>query len=215
MNRLEQERFIEKEIKGLWPQWEATDAELRLWMSELAAFDYSLARTAAQACFAEQTVNYHRLVLGKFVERARALSRRTSRPQPQSCDRTTNVFVECFIPPPDKPHLAGVRKPVYVTPRSRQSDSEHVQACAESMRGKFAQLYGGRWITVVTKPHPDDGLRGEPARRRAYERILAGPDTPARRCLQDLLARRVTLSEHIAAAWDAVTPCNGSGRTFL
>jgi hypothetical protein len=190
MTRVELERFIAQEVKGLWPQWEATDAELRVWMSSLAPFDYGLARAAAQACFREQSVNYHRPVLGKFLEHARALSRKAGGPSPERPDPTTDVFIECYEPPPDRAHVAGVRKAVYVTPASKQGDPEHAWACALSMAARFDQLYGGHWIAVRTTPVPDDGLRGEPARQRAYELILAGPDTPGRRFLRDLLAPR-------------------------
>ncbi len=190
MTRLEVQRFIDEEVKGLYPQWEATDAELRVWMSRLAPFEHEQARAAIQACFSEQGANYHRPVLGKFLERAWSLSRRVRSPEAPSGDLTTNVFVECFTPPADKPHLAGARKPVYVTPASKQSDTEYVQECAESMRLKFAPLYGGHWITRVTTPTVDDGLRGAPARARAYEQILANPDTPGYRFLLHLLMRR-------------------------
>lgn len=190
MNKFELHQFIKEEARGLYPQWEPTDAELRVWMSGLASLDYGRARAAIQACFSEQGVNYRRPALGRFLEHARSLSRREKGSETTCDDVATNVFVECFVPPPDRPHLAGAQKAVYVAPRSRQSDTEHVQQCAESMRLKFAQLYGGHWITVVTKPRADDGLHGEPARRRAYEQILAGPDAPGRRFLQDHLLRR-------------------------
>lgn len=190
MTRLEVTRFIDEEVKGLYPQWEPTDAELRVWMSHLAPFDYGRARAAVQACFSEQGVNYHRPVLGRFLAHVRSLSRHAKGPEAPSDDRTTNVFVECFIPPPDRPHLAGAGKGVYVSPASRQSDTEYVQSCAEIMRVRFGQLYGGHWITVVTKPCAGDDVCGEPARQRAYDRILAGPDTPGRRFLQDHLSGR-------------------------
>jgi hypothetical protein len=60
----------------------------------------------------------------------------------------TDVFLECAEPPQGKPHLACVRKPVYVWPSSKQSDPDYVSACAESMRKDFDRLYGGRWIVV-------------------------------------------------------------------
>lgn len=151
MNRPEQMQFVDRELKGLWPQWQPTEAEIRVWLLDLAALDYATARTAAQTCFRRQAANYHRPILGKFLEAARALSRSTpggSRRQPQ--DVTTDVFLECGEPPRDRPHLAGLRRPVYVLPASRQSDADYVLACAEHMRTQFERLYGGRWITIRT-----------------------------------------------------------------
>jgi len=192
MIQSELHRFIDEEVKGLYPQWEPTDAELRAWMSHLGSLDWGRARAAVQACFSEQGTNYRRPVLGRFLEYARSLSRRQKGAEVPSDDLTTNVFVECFIPPPDRPHLAGARKGVYVAPRSKQSDAEYVQACVEPMRVRFGQLPGGHWITLVAHPRADDGLLGDPARQRACESILAGDDTPGRRFLQDLLSRKTS-----------------------
>jgi hypothetical protein len=190
MNPVEKKQFFDRRIRGLWPQWEPTDAETCVWMSELEPLDERLAWTAIRACFSDQGANYHRPVLRKFLEKVRALSQRASGPRPERIDPQTNVFIECLDPPADRPHLADARKPVYVHPASRQTDSEYVQACAEHMRTKFAQLYGGHWIVVVTRPRPDDGLRGDPARQRAYTLILEGPDTPGKRHLQEHLANK-------------------------
>ncbi len=190
MTKLEVERFIEEEVKGLWPQWDATDAELRVWMSSLAPFDYGRARAAAMACFREQTVNSRRPILGRFLECLRVLSPRARGPGSERSDLTTDVFVECYEPPADRPHRAGVRKPVYVTPASRQGDRQYVRTCGASMAARFDRLYGGRWIVVHAPLSQDDGLRGQPARQRAYGRIAAGPDTPGRRFLQNFLTRQ-------------------------
>ncbi len=152
MNRQEQMQFVDRELKGLWPQWQPTEAEVRVWLSDLAGFDYAVARAAAQACFREQRANYHRPVLGRFLAQARTLAQSASgrsRREPQ--DVTTTVFIECFEPPQDRPHMAGVRKPVYVWPASRQSNPDDVLAAAEHMRAQFDRLYGGHWITVCTR----------------------------------------------------------------
>jgi len=149
VNRDERMQFIESEIKTLWSRWDPTEAEVRVWMAELATLDYGLARRAAQACFAELTVNAHRPVLGRFLAKARALAEPSAGQDRRTRDvPETNVFLECLQPPRDKPHLAGVRKPVYVRPLSRQGDPDYVAACADSMRRAFNRLYGGNWIVV-------------------------------------------------------------------
>jgi len=66
-----------------------------------------------------------------------------SRREPQNM--TTTVLIE---PPRDRPHLAGVRRPVYVWPISRQSNPDDVLAGAEHMRTQFERLYGGHWIIL-------------------------------------------------------------------
>ena len=151
MNRDEQMQFIDSEVKPLWSQWTPTEAEVCVWMRELAAFDYGLARRAVQACFAEQTVHAHRPLLGRFLAKAHALSRPAACGcRRQSRDIATDVFLECVEPPKGRPHLVGVRKGVYVLPTSRQSDPDYVLACAAVMQKHFDRLYGGRWIIVRT-----------------------------------------------------------------
>jgi hypothetical protein len=175
MNRQEQMQFIDRELKGLWPQWQPTDAEIRVWLSDLAAFDYAVARTAAQACFRRQAANYHRPVLGKFLEKARALSQSTVGGNRRPVrDMTTTAFIECVEPPKDRPHLAGVRKPVYVHPASRQADPDYVRACAAHMRTQFEHLYGGHWITLRSGPGQDAAC-GRPGARTSSSEMELEP----------------------------------------
>ena len=151
MNRREQVQFIDEELKGLWPQWCPTEAELRLWMADLESLEYGVARAAAAACFRDAKTSDRRPNLGRFLDRARALSRPASgQSKSRVRDLETNVFIECLEPPVNKPHLAGVRKGVFVAPRARQSDPAYVSACAESMARRVAQIHGGHWIVVQT-----------------------------------------------------------------
>ena len=118
--------------------------------SNFGGLDYGLARRAAQACFAELTVNAHRPVLGRFLAKARALAEPSAGQDRRTRDvPETNVFLECLQPPRDKPHLAGVRKPLNVRPLSRLNDRKYVDACTDSARQAFNRLYGGNWIAVV------------------------------------------------------------------
>jgi hypothetical protein len=198
VTRLEQKEFIDVELRGLWPQWEPAEAELRVWMTDLAPLACRTAREAAQACFREQTVNARRPVLRRFLDKARALSRTTARGRSEPPDVQTRVFLECLEAPRWNVHMAGRRTGVYVQPTSRQDDLDYVRACAEPMRKRFEQLYGGHWIIVTDKPPRGESASGrEPAARspksaieRAHAELLTGPDTPTRRRLQAHLARR-------------------------
>lgn len=197
MTREERLRFIDDELKGLWPQWEPTEAELRVWMGMLARPTYAVARTAAQQCFCERTGNYRRPMPAPFVAKLKLLAPHAGNRTQPATDIETNTFVECLDPPAAKPHLAGVRRPVYVLPTSRQSDPDYIRACAESMRRRFERLYGGHWITIRTEPAVpvDDGFRGPAALDKARACILAGPDTPGKRWLQSHLARNLNPTE--------------------
>ncbi len=218
MTHEERVYFLDREVKGLWPQWDATDAELRVWKDSLAPFDYVPARAAIQACFREQAVNYQRPVLSKFLAHLRTQSRRATGPAPTPAEPTTEVFLECLEPPRDKPHLAGARKPISILPAVANPDPERLRTAVEPLRVRFEQLYGGRWITVLTVPRPDDGLCGEPAQRRAYDLIFTGPDTPTRRCLLALFARRTKpwgttgLPTHALPRDEPTAACPSGGR---
>lgn len=184
MNREERMRFLDEELKGLWPQWEPTEAEIALWMGVLSGYAYSVARTALQQCVCEQAGNYRRPKPAPFLAKARVLSARTyGSGRPHQPDVQTTVFVECRQPPSRNPNLAGARKGVFTL---RQDDPDHVRDCAESMRKRIERLYGGHWITVHTRPEPPvaDGFRGRRAKGKACATILAGPDSPGRRWLR-------------------------------
>ena len=90
-------------------------------------------------------------------------------------------------PPERNLKLKGKRKAVYVATDTLQCDPDHLLRCAEAMRAKFGQLYGGKWIIVQTKPPEESGLRGELARQKAFRDILNGPDTRTKRWLQKYL----------------------------
>ncbi|MBN2132804.1 MAG: hypothetical protein JW741_25110 [Sedimentisphaerales bacterium] len=163
MTREQRLRFIDEELKGLWPQWEPSEAEIRLWMNLLAGFDFVAARQALHQCFCTEAGNYRRPRPGPFLARARALclGANNCRRRPPR-DLTTNVYIECRVAPADRPHVTGWRMGVYVLPRHRQSEPDYVWACAQEMRKRCQQIYGGQWIAARDHtPEPrDDNLHG-------------------------------------------------------
>ena len=95
MNHEERLRFFDEELKGLWPQWEPTEAEIALWMGVLSGYAYDVARIALQQCVCEQTGNYRRPKPAPFLAKARVLSVRTyGSGRPHQPDVQTNVFIE-------------------------------------------------------------------------------------------------------------------------
>ncbi len=133
MNREERLRFIDHELKGLWPDWEPTDAELRLWMGILTDRPYDPARRALQDCFCGPAGNYRRPKPAAFMEALRTLSAcdPIARTAPQ--DTEPGIFIECIESPEGQPHVLGKRKPVNVLPVWRRDEVDYVQACAESL----------------------------------------------------------------------------------
>jgi len=135
MTQAERLQFIEEELKGLWPQWTCTEAEMRVWMGVLADYDYGPAQKTLQQCFCEQMGNYTRPRPAPLLARLRSLRVATleARRQEQA-DIQTRVFLECVEAPPWNLHLAHRRVGVYVLPVARLNDVDYVRRCAESMR---------------------------------------------------------------------------------
>jgi hypothetical protein len=188
MDRNEKLKFIDVELKGLWPEWDPTEAELRVWLGILGRYDYDVAQVAVQQYFSEQAGNYRRPKPAKFVEKVRLILQRcSSGVRDSSPTLTTNVYIECLEPPERNPNLIGASLPVFVLPTSKQDDLDYVLACAETMRKRFEHLYSGKWITRQTNPPEHSGLYGEAARQKSFEDILSGPDTKTKRWLQNYL----------------------------
>ena len=190
MDRAEVTKYIETELKGLWPDWNPTEAEMRVWFGVLAPFNYDVAQIAAQQYFSDTGGNFKRPKPNGIITKARVIlqTRNVGRQNAKEPILTT-VYIECLKPPERNPKLEGKRKAVYAATDELQCDTDHVLRCAETMRREYERLYGGQWITVQTKPAEDNGLRGEQAKQKAFRDILNGPDTKTKRWLQKYLSK--------------------------
>lgn len=184
MNSTETDKFVDNVLGGLWPDWKPTEEEMRVWYGVMGRFDYDVAQLAAQQYFSDAGGNYKRPKPQGIVTKARViLDNRNVGQKTKNDPVMTTVFIECLEPPERNPHLEGKRKAVYAATDALQCDKDHVLRCAETMRLAFERLYGGKWITVQTKPPINNGLRGEQARQKAFRDILEGPDTRTKRWL--------------------------------
>jgi hypothetical protein len=176
MTNAEVKQFINREVKGLWPYWEPTEAEACLWMKKLRRYPYDAARAALQEVCCEQTSNYRRPILVHFLAKARRLAAPACGGE-AAHDPDTNVFIRCIEPPAGHANRRGVERPVYVLPRSQQHDPDYVRACAETMRRQSERLYGGHWITLIKKPpsptDPTCPQTGNPIRRKSAESVVS------------------------------------------
>lgn len=189
MNTTETDRFVSNVLGGLWPDWTPTDEEMRVWYGVMSHYDYETARTATQQYFSDSGGNYKRPKPAGIIAKAKVLIQNANLGRQESKEILTNVFIECLDPPERNPKLKNKRKAVYAISDILQRDHDHVLRCADTMRRKFEQLYGGHWITVQTKPPEDNGLRGEQARQKAMRDIMNGPDTKTKRWLTKYLNR--------------------------
>ena len=193
MDRNEANRFIDSVLGGLWPDWAPSEEETYVWFKKIGRFDYETARTAAQDYFADAGGHYKRPQMSGIVTKAQVILQNQNVGRSNTNEPVlTTVFVECLEPPERNPKLEGKRKAVYAATDALQSDKDHVLRCAETMRKAFERLYGGKWITVATKPAIDNGLRGDQARQKAFRDILQGEDTKTKRWLMGFLENEQT-----------------------
>ena len=185
MNRIEFAEWFDAEVRSRWPNWRVNSCIVGDWFTALHRYDVTVLTEVVRQHKIRDDPARPRIKQVHALARTRAIADRPATPQQE-----TNVFIECLKAPPGRPNLVGLRKGVYVYPPARQSDADYVRAAAEWMCRRHEEIYGGHWISVVTQPPTDDGLRGEPARRKAYENILNGPDTPGKRWLQRYLGRK-------------------------
>lgn len=105
-----------------------------------------------QQCFCGPAGRYRRPQATAFVEQVKALSASARSVARRSQDPEPQAYIECIEPPPGKPHLAGLRRPVFVWPPSRQTDPAYVLACAQHAATEHTRLYAGRWIVLHHAP---------------------------------------------------------------
>lgn len=183
MQNAEKYKFIDEELKGLWPEWKPTEAETRVWLGILSNYDYKTARTSIQQYFTDQGGNYRRPKPAGFTTKANVIQQKKAVHKEWPTVMTIH-YIECIGGPERNPKLEGARKGVFTADKNNQDDPDYVLACAETMRERYEYLYGGKWIIVKVKPAEDSGLRGEAAREKAFDDILSGPGCKTKRWLQ-------------------------------
>jgi len=179
--------FIEKELEGLWPDWQPTEAETRVWLNTLERFDYNTARTAIQQYFSDTGGNYRRPKPSGFITKASVISQGKSVSKEKPELPQTHVFISCIEPPENNPNRTDHKIPVYPDDLKRIDDEDYVRNCAHGMAERFKQLYGGHWIVIVEPRKEPSGLIGEEAREKAFNDILNGPDTKTKLWLKQYL----------------------------
>ena len=196
MDNNQTREFLNYEVKPLWPKWRPSEPEVAVWQDALQPFDFSAAKSMIREYFQDDGARHARPRLKEFSKtRSRNQGGRAAAQDPQ-----TDVYIECVEAEEYTPGRSGQRKPIFATEHGKLTlDPDKVMRSAENARLKCERLYGGRWITVRTKPPVDDGLRGPSALRQAEQNILAGADTLGKRFLLRL-GRHLTHADLLKAA---------------
>ena len=192
MQKAEKVKFLEDVLMQLWPAWEPTEAETRVWFGCLERYDYDTARTAAEQYFSDAGGNYRRPKPWGLINKAHLIIQKRGGGAKTAELPQTKVYISCIEPPEHNPNRTDHKVPVYPEDLSRIDDPDYVRDCAHGMAEQFKQFYGGHWIVIVEQKKPDSGLRGREASDKAFRDILDGPDTKTKRWLQKYLNRKKT-----------------------
>ncbi len=191
MNETEAQKFIGDVLKGFFPAWETTNAEYKVWVRKLIAFDYNKAERALGDWLSEELFHGKAPKLGKVLKALFSRDAGIVIEKKLQPDIKATHYIECIEAPERNPKLIGRKRKVYAAELSRQGDPDYMLRIAEGMRGKYQDLYGGTWIIVQVEPEePDSGLRGPQARDKAFADILNGPDNRTRRWLERYLKKQ-------------------------
>lgn len=143
--------FMDKILKQLWPNWNPSDAESRLWRSRIAPYDYGDVKNVVEIYFADKGAGHRRPRLDIIIQRLQGTI--THRQRPES-DPEPDFYIQCVeAPEGSKRPIPGRKTPIYVLPRKKRDDPDYVSIVAEQTRQKYNALYKGNWI-IITKPSP-------------------------------------------------------------
>ncbi len=168
-------RFMRDEVSSLWPKWDMSKAEARIWYGALSPIEYEQAVYRVQQYYAGKGAGRASPNIRDALAKP-AYSGRPKAPPP------LYGYVVCLSAPEAHPTWEGRRWPVNVpfsVFRDKQSFADYLGGLAAAIQDKE----GGRWCGAVAETLEDDGLRRETARREAERKIIDGPDTPGRRYL--------------------------------
>ncbi len=158
MTSQEAENFINTELKGLWPDWNPTDAEVRLWLQELMKVDYFPTKNSIDNWYIRQTRPYKRPNLGRLRPLfKKIISEKERREQNEpvllyKIIKESRIVERSFIDGRTGKNVEYTSMPGQEFSIGHQdklpSDPEIIEAEAERKRERFNDLYGGNHIIV-------------------------------------------------------------------
>ena len=140
--KTEEVREVIKHVSELWPEWEASDAEIEVWIDKLKYFQKHEAIDSVNEYFSQQTISYKRPVLGSII--AKVNLRRTS-----GAYRAGQPMLLCVIECSDNDDefIRRLKFPIY-TNRDYEENVD-IDTLRLNTAEKIKQVYGGRWAIVT------------------------------------------------------------------
>jgi len=158
MTSQEAENFINTELKGLWPDWNPTDAEFKLWSQELMKVDYFPTKSSIDNWYIRQTRPFKRPSLGRLRPLFRKIiSEQQRREQNEpvllyTIVKESNIVERSFKDSrtgEDVEYTSMIGQRCSIGHRDRlPADPQVIEVEAERERERFNNLYGGNHIIV-------------------------------------------------------------------
>jgi len=140
MLRSEAVDFVNNHIKNLFPGWSPSLAESGVWVDELSAFDYSVAKSAVHTFLVSEKGSFNRPKLYYIVKECK---------KNQTCVVVKQDPVKLFtMRNLDNPQN---HKEIYVGCPKEVPDSSEIMLRAEQTKKKFESLYKGRWVVEIAE----------------------------------------------------------------
>jgi hypothetical protein len=188
MNKIEFNTFVQEQLQGRWPKWQATAAMLEDWYDALRCHGVAAAVTAVKSHRLSAAASIFEPKINEVVKLLPPSRRDSDTQQPGP---VYVPWVRCLDAPPDHPkwiNFEWLRSEYCFSGLSNRR--AHVAQAADRAACDIQMRHGGRWCGVV-RPEGQappcvadfDGLPGPEARECVRRHILDGPDGPGRRFL--------------------------------
>ncbi len=138
-------------IKGLWTDWNPTQAEAVLWRTELGKYDPELARRAV-AEFYKETGRFRRPDWRGLEQIIRKLAQQSTQP-----GKTEFFYIAFICQETGKKHAGYFEQFCWVAKWDTIKEAWQVPTqghLAARCRG-YETEHGGRWVSMMTPHYPD------------------------------------------------------------
>ena len=138
----EKRKFIDEELKQLWPQWKWTEASLKVWFGILNDYPYDEACTAIGIIYANDEVSYQRSLVSRFIKKAKTLYKK---PAVAATDETKKELPLYTIQSRDRDEL---RYRFFLFNRKDMPSGDRIMGQANVMLKRVTEARGGEWYVV-------------------------------------------------------------------
>lgn len=189
------DQFV-RDIQELWTGWQPTPGHLAALRRACHSWDYEIAKSKIMDVFIAEHIHpktpvFRRIQTAVVDAMAKQGKIRQGKPVPVMAYRFVCIGDDVA------PQRVDSTVSFWVGKESAKPELEDIERLLPGVAAGLAEVYGGQWVRWQSGQGdwPDDGLRGLPARKRAEQNILAGPDCPGRRFLLAVRESRTGLED--------------------